>query len=129
MVPGGRPLIAIGYNYNLWKVIYFIVIEFVRTTNSGPPYLSKYTDQFSNFSICPVSRPLVMYKFFGSVNDVESHNKSRWSDLALEKLWVTQRGWIRLYATVTTEMNINNCWKLFSYGVKRDNYDKSIGIR
>ena len=60
---------------------------------------------------------------------VDSHNKSRWSDLALEKLWVTQRGWIRLYATVTTEMNINNCWKLFSYGVKRDNYDKSIGIR
>ena len=129
MVPGGRPLIAIGYNYNLWKVIYFIVIEFVRTTNSGPPYLSKYTDQFSNFSICPVSRPLVMYKFFGSVNDVESHNKSRWSDLALEKFWVSQCVWIYLCTTVDMRITITNCWKLFSFGVTRDFCEKSIGIR
>ena len=26
-------------------------------------------------------------------------------------------------------MTITNCWKLFSYGVKRDHYDKLIGIR
>ena len=27
------------------------------------------------------------------------------------------------------ETTITNCWKLFSYGVKRDHYDKLIGIR
>ena len=26
-------------------------------------------------------------------------------------------------------MTINNCWKLFCYGVKRDHYDNFIGIR
>ena len=26
-------------------------------------------------------------------------------------------------------MTITNCWKLFCYGVKRDHYDKLIGIR
>ena len=26
-------------------------------------------------------------------------------------------------------MTITNCWKLFHYGVKRDQYDKLIGIR
>ena len=26
-------------------------------------------------------------------------------------------------------MNITNLWKLFRFGVKRDNYDKLIGIR
>ena len=26
-------------------------------------------------------------------------------------------------------MNINNLWKLFRYGVKRDHYEKFIGIR
>ena len=26
-------------------------------------------------------------------------------------------------------MTITNCWKLFRYGVKRDHYDKLIGIR
>ena len=40
----------------------------------GIPYLSKYPDQFSNFSICPVARPLLVSQFFGSVNEVESPN-------------------------------------------------------
>ena len=26
-------------------------------------------------------------------------------------------------------MTINNCWKLFCYGFKRDHYDKLMGIR
>ena len=26
-------------------------------------------------------------------------------------------------------MNINNCWKLFCYGVKRDHYENLINIR
>ena len=64
-----------------------------------------------------------------AVNEFDSHNKSRQSDLALEKWWVTQRGWIRLCKTVDMGMTINNCWKLFRYGVKRDHYDKLIGIR
>ena len=37
MVPGGRPLIAIGYNYNVQKVISFIVIEVAQTTKSVLP--------------------------------------------------------------------------------------------
>ena len=30
---------------------------------------------------------------------------------------------------VAMGMNITNCWKLFRYGVKRDHYDKLMGIR
>ena len=70
-----------------------------------------------------------MYKFFGSVNEVDSHNKSRQSGLALEKFWVTQCGWLWLCTTVAMGMAITNSWELFSYGVKRDHYEKSIGIR
>ena len=62
------------------------------------------------------------------MNEVDSHNKSRQSDLALEKWWVTQCGWLRIGTTVAMGMSINNCWKLFRYGVKRDHYDKLIGI-
>ena len=64
-----------------------------------------------------------------AVNEVDSHNKSRQSDLALEKWWVTQLFWLRLCKTVAMGMNITNFWKLFRYGVKRDHYDKLIGIR
>ena len=64
MVPGDRTLIAIGYKYNAWKVLYFIVIDNTGSTNNGITYLSKYTDQFTNVAICPVARPLVMSKKF-----------------------------------------------------------------
>ena len=63
------------------------------------------------------------------MNEVDSHNKSRQSDLALEKWWVTKCGWLRLCTTFAMGMTITNCWKLFFYGVKRDHYDKLIGIK
>ena len=92
------------------------------------PYLSKYPGQFSNVSVCPVSHTLLVSKFFGSVNEVDSHKKSRHSDIDMEKFWVTQCGWIRLCTTVAMGMTITKCWKLFRYGVKRDHHDKFIGI-
>ena len=67
--------------------------------------------------------------FFSAVNEVDSHNKSRLYDLALEKFWVTQCGLMRLRTAVATGMIINNGWKLFRYGVKRYQYEKLIGIR
>ena len=62
MVPGGRPLIDIGYKYNARKVLSFIVTDKAGSTKSGIPYLSKYPDQFNNVSIRPVSLTLVMSK-------------------------------------------------------------------
>ena len=70
-----------------------------------------------------------MPKFFGYVNEVYSHNKPRRSGLVLEKLWVTQCGWLRLCMEVDMGITITNFWKLFSYGVKRNHYEKLIGIR
>ena len=64
MVPGGRPLIAIGYKYNARKVLSFIVTDNTGTTKTGIPYLSKYPDQFTNVSIRPVARPVVMSNLF-----------------------------------------------------------------
>ena len=113
MVTGEMTLIAIGYKYNSRKVILVVATEGTGSTTLGIPYLSKYPDQFYNASICPVASPHIMYKFFGSVNGVESHNKSRQSDIALEKFWVTQCGWLWLCTTVSMGIVINNCWKLF----------------
>ena len=62
MEPGDRPLISIGYNYNALKVLSFIVTYNTGITKTIISYLSKYTDQFSNVAICPISRPLVMAK-------------------------------------------------------------------
>ena len=70
MVPGGWPLISIGYKYNEQKVLYFIDTADSGSKNSGIPYLYKYPDPFYNAYICPVDHTLVKYKFFGSVNEV-----------------------------------------------------------
>ena len=129
ILPGDRPLIPIGYKYNARKFLAFIFTDNAGSTNTGIPYLSKYPDQFTNVAIRPVARPLVMSIFFPAINEVDSHNKSRQSDLALEKWWVTQCGWLQLCTEVAMGMTITNYWKLFRYGVKRDHYDKLICIR
>ena len=58
-----------------------------------------------------------MHNLFGSVNEFDSHNKSRKYDLALEKLCVTQCGWIRLYTEVAIGITITIFWKLFFVGL------------
>ena len=95
IVPGDRPLIAIGYKYNARKFLSFIVIYNAGRTKTGIPYLSKYTGKFNNIAIHLVACPLVISKKY-SANEVDSHNKSRQSYLALEKWWVTQCVWLRL---------------------------------
>ena len=125
----GLEQVSIGYKYNAQKVFSFIVAEDAGRTKVGLPYLSKYSYQFSKVSILPLTLPLVVYKFFGSINEFGSHKKSKQSDLALEKFWVTRCGWIRLRTTVAVGMTITNLWKIFRCGVNRDHYDKSIGIR
>ena len=62
MVPGDKPLIAIGYKYNARKVVHFIVTDNARSTKTGIHYLSKHPEQFTNVAIIPVSHPLVMLK-------------------------------------------------------------------
>ena len=79
----------------------------------------------------PFVRLLVslLYQKSSAVNEVDSHNKSRQSDLELEKWYFTQFGWLFLCTTVDMGMTITNCWKLFHYGVNRYQYEKLIGIR
>ena len=115
-----------GYKYNAQKVLSFIATDNAGSTNTGIAYLSKYPDQFTNVIICPVARPLFMSKINSAVNEVDYHNKSRQSDLALDKWWVTQCVWLRLCTTFSMGMTITNFWKLFRCGVKRDHYEKLI---
>ena len=43
-VPGGRPLLAIGYRYNSRKVLEFIDTGGAGSTEPGYPYLSRLPD-------------------------------------------------------------------------------------
>ena len=65
MVPRERRILSIGYKYNSWKVLLFVSTAGSWSTTLGIPYLSRYPDQFSNVSICPVACLLLVSKFFG----------------------------------------------------------------
>ena len=98
MVPGGRPIIAIGYTYNMRKVLSFIVTDNAGITQAGPPYLSKYPDQFINVAILPVALPLVMSIFFLLLTRLNPKKKQgsliwRWKSYGL--LSVVGYGYVR----------------------------------
>ena len=107
-VHGDSPKITIGYKYNGRKVLYLIVTEEAGSTESGILYLSKYHDPFAIVDIHTVACTLVMYKFFGYVNEVDSHKKPRQYNLALKKYMFTQSGCIRLCMTVSIGITITN---------------------
>ena len=109
MVPGESPLLDIGYKYNSQKFRSFVATEWAGRTTLGIHYLSKYLDQFSNVSMRPAARILLMSNFFGLVDEVYSHNKKRQSDLALDHFWVMQCCWLRLCTNASMGMKITNC--------------------
>ena len=76
LVPGDMPMISISYKYNAQKVLSWIATKDAGRRKSGITYLFKYPDPSSNVSIRPVDCKLFMYKFFGSVNDIDSPKKS-----------------------------------------------------
>ena len=123
-------MVAIGYKYNSQKVLSFITIEGGGgVTTHGILYLFNYPDQFSNVSILSNVCPQVLYKFFWSFNEIDSHIKCRQYGLALDKLWVTQCGWLRLYTMVEIGIITTNFWKRFCCGVNREHYEKDNRIK
>ena len=67
-VTGGRTLLAIGYKYNYRKVLVFIATEGAGSTDPGDIYLSLFPDIYSNISVCPISPPHFIGRYFNACN-------------------------------------------------------------
>jgi hypothetical protein len=74
------------------------------TAIHGKPYEMKWTDSHKNVHIRHFDRPDAISKFFEQSNMIDSHNKLRQGQIALEKCWVTQYCGFRLQ---TTSVGIN----------------------
>ena len=70
IVPGGRPLMAIGYKYNSRKFLGFIATEGGVSTEPGDPYLSRFPDIYSDVSVRPVVRPCLLGSYFNAFNSI-----------------------------------------------------------
>ena len=73
-VPGGRPLMAIGYKCNSRKVLGYIATKGGVSTESGDPYSSHFPKIYYNVSVIPVVCPHVIVRYFNDCNSIDNHN-------------------------------------------------------
>ena len=81
-------------------------------TTAGDPYEAKFPDKFGNVCVREVARPDILSKYFKYSNSIDVHNQSRQYDLSLEKKWVTQDPYFRLYTT-SIGMLVTDMWRIY----------------
>ena len=107
-------LIAIGYRYSSKKTLHFVTTSDAGSTTPGVPYEMKFTDAYGNIHVRDVDRPDVISRFFQESNCVDKHNQARQFELGLEKKWITDDAYFRLFTTLVG-INVVDTWKLASH--------------
>lgn len=69
-------------------------------TTNGEPYKASFSYKYSNVCTRHVWRPEIILTYFKYSNCIDIHNQARQFDLALEKKWVTQDPYYKLYTTM-----------------------------
>ena len=128
-VPGGRPLMTIGYKYNSRKVLGFIATEGGGSTEPGDPYLSCFLDIYSNVSDCPSVFPHLLVRYYNACNTIDNRNSMWQSDLVLDKYLVTQSGYFRLATTVVLGVGITYGKLLYCHVASEGNAEKKISMK
>ena len=106
------PLICIGYKYNKKKTLVFLTTRGAGSTTKGEPYEARFPDKYGNLCVRHIARPQVISLYFKYSNVVDIHNQSRQADLSLEKKWVTEDCYFRIYTTILGII-VTDTWKLF----------------
>lgn len=110
----GVDMVCVGYNYLRKKVLTFLFNKGAGSLKNGVLYIARWKDEHLNTMSKLVPCPSVVAKYFQDSNKVDSHNQSRQFDLALEKMWVTRCGFLRLNTTIFG-MCVVNAWKVFRH--------------
>ena len=129
LVTSDKPLIDIGYQYNYRKFPGFIATEGAGSTEPGDPYLSCFSDIYSNVSVRPVSHTYFLGGNFNACNSIDNHNSMWQSDLAIDKYWATQSVHFRLATKVVLGMGITEGKILFCHDISEESVDKKISTR
>ena len=107
--------LAIGYKYNQKKTV--LAITSRGLTTPGVPYCAHHPDQYGNLIPRYVPRLEIMSTYFSKCDVIDNHNAQRQKDLALEKKWITQDGFFRIFTTVVG-ICVVDFWNGFRYSVK-----------
>ena len=118
---------ALGYKYNMKKVLSFILTEGAGHTCPGEPYEAKWLDENNRMTSRLIQRPDVLSNYFSYSNQIDKHNHARQSQLAIEKNVVTQDGYFRLRCTYLG-ITVTDTWKLYRHGLDESSPNKHISI-
>ena len=108
----GVDLVSLGYKYNCKKVLTFVFTKGAGKTSPGKPYQARFPDIYGNVCVRHVARPQVVSCFFEYSNKIDLHNQARQYEVALEKKWVTQDPYFRLYTSILG-MTVVDAWRNF----------------
>ena len=86
------------------------------------PCDARFPDKYVNVDVRLVQRPEILANYFKYSSCVDIHNLARQFDLALEKKWITQDEYFRLYTTMVG-MTVTDTWKILK---KQDSKHSSI---
>jgi hypothetical protein len=112
--PRGTDLLALGYKYNIKRVLKFVATADAGSTQAGVLYDMKFCDAFNNVCVRKVERPAIVSQLFDDSNCIDSHKNVRQFELALEKRWFTRDPFFRLDTTLTG-MTVTDVWRLSQY--------------
>ena len=83
IVPGGIPILSIGYKYNSSNFLGLIATEGSGSTETGDPYLYCFPEIYSYVSALPVVCPQFLGKYFNACNAIDSRSRMWQSDIEL----------------------------------------------
>lgn len=123
----GKAYYAIGYKYNMKKVLCFIATEGAGHTLPGDPYEAKWMDANGRTASRLIPRPHILSEYFKHSNQIDKHNHVRQAELAIEKNVVTECGFFRLFCTYLG-ITVTDSWKLYKDGLGGKHVNKHISI-
>ena len=82
-----------------------------RSPKNGEPYEARFLDKYSNVCVRCVAQPAIVSNYFKLSNCVDLHNQSCQFDLIIEKQWIAQDPYFRLYTTMVGMIAIDT-WKV-----------------
>ena len=123
----GETIYAIGYKYNMRKVLLFIATEEAGNTMPGTPYEAKWLDDNGRMCSRQIPRPHLISEYYKNSNQIDKHNHARQGVLALEKNVVTQCGYFRLFTTYLG-ITVTDAWKLYRHGLGDKHPNKDVSI-
>ena len=108
--PNNVDLVIVAWKYNTKALQVFVATEDAGSTRpGGKPYEVRYNDEYGNVVSRFIDRPQIIADYYEDSNVIDVHNQVRQSIIGLERNWVTQDGFFRIFTTILG-MILTDAW-------------------